>query len=155
MCLLSCVSTCHLCFIQKIIYHFKRNWPRFSLPKFCRSSFYVITIIKFSNSSIQTLFNFPDRTSMDICKVRPEKYLFVFAWKAKRFVIASLLLLFPTTFRNNREFGSKIYFTDHGTANTIQLFVAIKGLFSCLFFFWTSRCEGEFPRDLMVTVSTC
>ena len=69
MCLLNFISTCYYCFIQKIIYHLKRNWPRFSLPKFCRISIYVITIVKFSNRSIQNPFNFPQRTSMDFCKV--------------------------------------------------------------------------------------
>ena len=52
MCLLNFISTC-LCFIQKLIYHLKRNWPRFSLPKICRSSIYVIAIVKFSNRPIQ------------------------------------------------------------------------------------------------------
>ena len=127
MCLLSCISTCHLCFIQKIIYHFKRNWPRFSLQKFCRSSIYVITIIKFGNSSIQTLFNFPDQTSMDICKVRPEKCLCV-CLKSKTLCNCLSFSSFSHTFRNNGEFGSKKYFTDHRTANRIQLFVAIKGI---------------------------
>ena len=46
--------------------HFKRNWPRFSLPKFCRSSIYVIAIVKFSNSPIQNILNFPQWTSMDL-----------------------------------------------------------------------------------------
>ena len=63
------ISTCHFCFIRKIIYHLKRNQPCFSLLKFCRSSIYVITIVKFSNSSFQTIFNFPDRMSMDFCKM--------------------------------------------------------------------------------------
>ena len=58
MCLLNFISTCHFCFIQKIIYHLKRNWPRFRLPKFFRSSIYVIIIVKFSNSPIQNVFNF-------------------------------------------------------------------------------------------------
>ena len=45
MCLLNFISTYHFYFMQKIIYHLKRNWPRFSLPKFSRSSIYVITIV--------------------------------------------------------------------------------------------------------------
>ena len=49
--------------------HWQRNWPRFSFPKFCWSSIYVITFVKFSNRSIQILFNFLQRTSMDFCKV--------------------------------------------------------------------------------------
>ena len=68
MCLLNLISIYHFCFIQKIFYHLKRNWPRFSLSKFCRSSIYVITIVKFSNSPIQNLINFPQR--MDFCKMR-------------------------------------------------------------------------------------
>ena len=36
----------------------KNNWPRFSLPKLCRSSIYVITILKFSGRPAQNLFNF-------------------------------------------------------------------------------------------------
>ena len=39
------------------------------------------------------------------------------------------------TFRNIREFGGKKNSTDHRKTNTIQLFVAIKGTFSGLFFF--------------------
>ena len=70
MCLLNFISTCHFCFIQKIFYHLKRNWPRFSLPKFCRSNIYVITIVKFSNSPIQNVFSFPRWTSMNFCKVK-------------------------------------------------------------------------------------
>ena len=66
MCLLNFISICHFCFIQKIIHHLKINWPRFSLPKFCRSSIYVITIVIFSNRYIENLFNFPQRTSMDL-----------------------------------------------------------------------------------------
>ena len=69
MCLLNFISTCRFCFIQKIIYHLKRNWPCFSLLKFCSSSLYVINIVEFSNKPIQNLFNFPQRTSMDFCKV--------------------------------------------------------------------------------------
>ena len=41
----------------------------------------------------------------------------------------------PPLFRNNGEFGAKKYFMDHRTGNTIQLFVAIKGHFSGIFFF--------------------
>lgn len=40
------IYICHFCFIQKIIYHLKRNRPRFSLPKFCRNSICVIIIEK-------------------------------------------------------------------------------------------------------------
>ena len=41
----------------------------------------------------------------------------------------------PQLFQNKLEFGAKKYFTGHQTANTIPLFVAIKGNFSGLFFF--------------------
>ena len=63
------ISTCHFCFMQKIIYYSKRNSPRFSLPKFCRCSIYVITIVNFTNRAVQSLFNFPQRSSMDFSKV--------------------------------------------------------------------------------------
>ena len=33
------------------------------MPKFCRSSIYVITIVKFSNKPIQNLFNSPQQTN--------------------------------------------------------------------------------------------
>ena len=41
----------------------------------------------------------------------------------------------PPLFRNIRKFRAQKYFTDHHTAITIQLLVAIKGIFSGLFFF--------------------
>ena len=69
MYLLNIISTCHFCFIQKIIYHLKKNWSCFSLLKSCRSSIYVITIVKFRDSPIQNVFNFSQRTSMNFCKV--------------------------------------------------------------------------------------
>ena len=72
MCVLNFFSTCHLCFIQKIIYHLKRIWPRFSLPKFYCSSIYVITFVKFRYRSVQNLLSFPQRTSMDFSKVSLE-----------------------------------------------------------------------------------
>ena len=52
---------------------------------------------------------------------------------------ASQLPLFvcfpPSLFWNNGEFGAKKYFTDIQTANTVQLFTAIKGNFSGLLIF--------------------
>ena len=57
--------------------------------------------------------------------------------------------------RNIGELGAKHYFTDHGTANTIQLFVPIKRYFSGLFFCRTSRSEGEFPRGYLINIGTC
>ena len=62
------------------------------------------------------------------------KNLFCLYLKSQSFVIA-FLLLFSTTLGNNGEFGGKKYFTGHRTANTIQVFVAIKGYFAGLFFF--------------------
>ena len=66
-----------------------------------------------------------------------------------------LIFFSPPLFRNYRKLGAKKYFTDHWTANTIQLFVAIKGNFLWSIFFWTSRSEGEFSRDHLINVSTC
>ena len=67
--LLNLISTCHFLSHIKDYISFKKKRGRFSLPKFCRSSIYVITIVKFSNKPIQNLFNFPQETSMDFCKV--------------------------------------------------------------------------------------
>ena len=53
----------------------------------------------------------------------------------------------PQIFGNIGEFGAKKYCTDHWATNRIDLFVAIKGDFSSLFFSWTSTSEGEFPTD--------
>ena len=53
---------------------------------------------------------------------------------------------FPSTFpeyRNIVGFEVNIYFTDHQTANTIQLFVAIKGNFSGLLFFDEVIAKGN------------
>ena len=44
--------------------------------------------------------------------------------------------------RNIGEFGAKKYRTDHQTSNIIQLFVAVNGNFSGLFFFWASRSSS-------------
>ena len=52
-------------------------------------------------------------------------------------------------FQDIGEFEAKIYFTDHWTANTIQLFVPIKVNFSALFFFWTTSSEGGIPKTLL------
>ena len=51
ICLLKFIFTCHFCLIQKIIYYLKRNWPFFSLPKFCCSSIYIITVVTFTQSA--------------------------------------------------------------------------------------------------------
>ena len=56
----------------------------------------------------------------------------------------SIFIFFSATFfLEYQEFRAKKYFTGHRTANIIQLFVAIKGNFSGLFFFLTSRSERE------------
>ena len=60
----------------------------------------------------------------------------------------------PQLFQNIGEFGAKNYFTDLWTA-TIHSFVAVKGNFSGLCFFWTSPSEGEFPRYYLINVATC
>ena len=56
---------------------------------------------------------------------------------------------------NIGEFGAKKYFTDHGTGNTIKLFVDVIGNFSGLFIFSTGHSEGEFSRDYLINVATC
>ena len=48
----------------------KRKWPRFSEPQLCRNHIYTIAIVKFSNSSIQDLFNFDKGTCMDSLKLK-------------------------------------------------------------------------------------
>ena len=73
MCLLNFIYTCNVCLTAKIMHHLQRNWPCFSLPKFCRSNIHI-TIVKFSNRPFQNPFNFLQRTSMDFCKV----YQFLF-----------------------------------------------------------------------------
>ena len=45
----------------------KRSWPRFS--ELCRNHIYVIAIVKFSNRSIQNLFNVDKGTFMDFRKL--------------------------------------------------------------------------------------
>ena len=51
---------------------------------------------------------------------------------------------------SNGEFEAKKYFTDHWKANTIHLFVAVKGkcFWSILFPF------PELPRDYTINVAT-
>ena len=62
-----------------------------------------------------------------------------------------LLLPFPRNLseilRNSEQ---KKYFTDHRPANTVQVFVAIKGNFSGPFYFWTSRRKDKFLRDYLI-----
>ena len=94
------------------------------------------------HSKIKINIEPPQNSSIDW-----EWYLFAFAWKAKSFVIVFLLLLFCTTFSELQVIWSnKKYFMDHKTANTVDLFAAIKEHFCGLFFFWISRSKREFPR---------
>ena len=53
------------------------------------------------------------------------------------------------------EFGAEKYFTDRRSANTIRLFVALKGYFLVYSFFGASLSVGEFPRDYVINVVTC
>ena len=76
------------------------------------------------------------------------------SWKALRNCLSfSSFLHHFSGITGKKLFGAKCYFTDLRTANIIQLFVAIKGNFSGLFFFWTCRCEGEFLRDVLINVA--
>ena len=55
---------------------------------------------------------------------------------------------FCRTFPEYGGIRSKKKFKDRRTANAMQLFVAIKGNYFGLFFFWTSRREGKFPKEI-------
>ena len=63
-------------------------------------------------------------------------------------------IFLSTAFPEYQRICSKKYFTDHQTAKSIQLFVAIKGNFSFLLFFWRRRSKVKFPRGL-IDVATC
>ena len=66
---------------------------------------------------------------------------------AKHYTLHLPFYLFPflvETLPKYQGIRSKKYFSQHPTANTIQLFVAIKRDFSGFFFFRKSRSEGEF-----------
>lgn len=71
----------------------------------------------------------------------------------KTITLHDFLFLLPLLHTNfSKILGSpeqKIYFHE------IQLFVAIKGNFSCLFLFSTSRSKGKLPRDYLKNVATC
>ena len=75
------------------------------------------------------------------------RHVFAFVWKSKMLCIYQFTPSFssPQLFGNIGKFVTKKYLTDHRTANTIQLFFAIKGNFSGLFF--TAAKNGQFPRD--------
>ena len=53
-------------------------------------------------------------------------------------------IFFSTAIPEYRGILSKKYFTDHRTVNTIQLFVAIKGIFSGQFFGQVAA-KGNYP----------
>ena len=77
----------------------------------------------------------------------------------ERKIITDLLLsfsyfFFAETFPEYREFATKKYFAGQQTANTLQLFVAVKWNFSGLFFFWTSLKERKFPRNYLINAAT-
>ena len=61
----------------------------------------------------------------------------------------------PWLLGNIGEFRAKSYFTDHQTANTIQLFVVKKRYFSGQFIFWASCSKGEFFTCCLINVTTC
>ena len=61
--------------------------------------------------------------------------------------------IFFTNFPEYQGIRSKKIIYKPRTADTIQLFVAIKA--SGLFFFWTSRGEGEFPRNYLINAFSC
>ena len=70
-------------------------------------------------------------------------------WKSKKLRNCLCSSFFSTIYRNNGEFGSKKKFTDHWTANTIQLFVAIKrSFFWSILFLNKSQQRGIHQRLL-------
>ena len=83
---------------------------------------------------------------------KPYHHMFVvFAFCICRFSLSSSL----RRFRNIAGSGGKTNVTDHRTAGTIQLFVAISESFSSLLFFGTTRSEGKIFRDGLIKVATC
>ena len=54
-------------------------------------------------------------------------------------------------FRNNGKFRAIRYFMDPQTANTVQLFVAMKGHYFGLFFFRTNHHKREFYYTVKLT----
>ena len=69
-------------------------------------------------------------------RITLQKPLLRLFYKAKRFAFPGFLhLVLIFYFLNISEFGAKKYFTTYQTANTIQLFFAIKGNLFGLFFY--------------------
>ena len=67
--------------------------------------------------------------------------------KQKASQLPLFFLFSPSFFPNNRELGAKKYFTDHWTADTTQLFVAIKGNFFWSILFLVAK--GDSPDYLI------
>ena len=103
-------------------------------PKLKKITTYYIAFVKLSN--------------LWCCDCTSRHFCVCFKSKTLR------ILLVSNSFPEKREIRSKKYFTDLWTTNTIQLFVAIKGTSSGLFFIWTSRSEGEFSRCHLIKVAT-
>ena len=79
--------------------------------------------------------------------------LFLEKHNALRLFFSPLPSYSPQLFCNIGQFGGKKYLTDHWAANTFQLFVAVEGNFSSIFFFWTSYSECGFARDYEINVT--
>ena len=103
-------------------------------PKLKKITTYYIAFVKLSN--------------LWCCDCTSRHFCVCFKSKTLR------ILLVSNSFPEKREIRSKKYFTDLWTTNTIQLFVAIKGTSSGLFFIWTSRSEGEFSRCHLINIAT-
>ena len=83
---------------------------------------------------------------------KPYHHMFVvFAFCICRFSLSFSL----RRFRNIGGSGGKKNVTDHRTAGTIQLLVAISESFSSLLFFGTTRSEGKIFRDCLIKIATC
>ena len=57
--------------------------------------------------------------------------------------------------QNIGKFGAEKYFTDHRTANAIQLFSPIKRTFFGVFFFSEQVAAREFPKGYLINIATC
>ena len=79
----------YLSFKKKHIYHSKRNWSHFRLPKFCHSSIYVITIVRFGYTPIQNLSSFPQQTSMYFREVISFDHFVIISLRALFWMIMS------------------------------------------------------------------
>ena len=50
-----------------ITFHLKRDWPHFSLPRFCCSSIYVITVVEFSKNTYNWVTKHKFLKNQDLC----------------------------------------------------------------------------------------